>query len=51
MNDRQLKNYFLPFSRKGFNCVVYFCIKESQLGMLSVSTGTTQERQQMPQEG
>ena len=50
MNNRKLENYFSPFSRKGFNCVLLLYKRKNQLGMLSVSTETTQERQQMLQE-
>ena len=50
MNNRELENYFSPFSKKGLSCVGLLYKRESQLGMLSVSTETTQERQQMLQE-
>ena len=48
MNNRELENYFSHFSRKGFNSVGFLYKRDTQLGMLSVSIETTQERQQMP---
>ena len=43
MNNREMENYFSPFSRKGFNCVGFLYKRPSYLEMLSVSTETTRE--------
>ena len=49
MNNRKLEKYFSPFSRKEFNCVVLFGIKELTL-VLSVLTETTPEKHQATKE-
>ena len=50
MNNTEFENYFSPFSRKRFNCVVLFVQKKESIRRLSVSTETTPEKQQTLQE-
>ena len=51
MNNRKWEKYFSPFSKKGFKLHSLFLYKrETEVGMLSLSTKTTQGRQPMPQE-